>query len=123
MGGRGGGAVLTTMAPAAANPLAPAWDSGVLHRSALVLALQIVIQARGLIQVPFLTRALTADELGSLTLAMSMAGTASVLVLLGLHTGFFLNLVRLEAPWRRSAVASGFSLAVTPVGGTDLVPT
>ncbi len=111
------------MAPAAASPLAPASDSGVLHRSALVLALQIVIQARGLIQVPFLTRALTADELGSLTLAMSMAGTASVLALLGLHTGFFLNLVRLEAARSRAAVVSVFAFAIPLVGVTSLATT
>ena len=36
-----------------------------LQRSAFILALQIVIQARGLIQVPFLTRALTPAEVAT----------------------------------------------------------
>ena len=45
-------AVLTTRATAA--PLPAASGAGVLQRSAFILALQIVIQARGLIQVPFL---------------------------------------------------------------------
>jgi O-antigen/teichoic acid export membrane protein len=111
------------MERAAASPLAPASDSGVVHRSALVLALQIVIQARGLIQVPFLTRALTADELGSLTLAMSVAGTAGVLALLGLHTGFFLNLVRLEAARSRAAVVSVFAVGLPLVGVISMAST
>jgi O-antigen/teichoic acid export membrane protein len=124
MGTRGRGAVLTTtIERAAASPLAPASDSGVLHRSALVLALQIVIQARGLIQVPFLTRALTADELGSLTLAMSVAGSAGVLALLGLHTGFFLNLVQLEAARSRAAVVSVFAFGLPLVGAISVAST
>lgn len=88
-----------------------------------MLALQIVIQARGLIQVPFLTRAFTPDELGSLTLAMSGAGAAGVLALLGLHTGFFLNLVQLEAARSRAAVVSVFAFAIPLVGVTSLATT
>jgi O-antigen/teichoic acid export membrane protein len=92
--------------------LPAASEAGVLQRSAFILALQIVIQARGLIQVPFLTRALTPAEVGSLTMALSVAGTAGVVALFGLHTGFFLNVVRLEAARTRAALVSVIAVAV-----------
>jgi O-antigen/teichoic acid export membrane protein len=103
--------------------LSPASNAGLLQRSALVLALQIVIQARGLIQVPFLTRALTPEQVGTLTMALTVAGTAGVLSLLGLHTGFFLNLVRLEAARTRAAVVSVIAMAVPLIAVTSLATT
>jgi O-antigen/teichoic acid export membrane protein len=103
--------------------LPPASDASLLQRSALVLALQIVIQARGLVQVPFLTRALTPEQFGSLTMALTVAGTAGVLALLGLHTGFFLNLVRLEAARTRAAVVSVIAIAVPLIALTSLATT
>lgn len=81
-------------------------------RSAQVLALQIALQARALVQIPFLTRTLGVDDFGALTLAMWMAGIAGPLALAGLQTGFFLHLARLPRERTRGAVGTVLALAV-----------
>src|SRR5262245_30817481 len=95
---------------------APAAVPGVVRRGAQIVALQIVLQARALIQVPFLTHWLSIHEFGSLSLARAVAGTAGVLTTLGLQTGFYLNLVRLETGKTRAAAATVLGLAVPLVG-------
>jgi O-antigen/teichoic acid export membrane protein len=53
-------------------------------------------------------------------MALSVAGTAGVVALLGLHTGFFLNLVRLEAARTRAAAVSAIAMAVPLIALTSL---
>lgn len=86
--------------------------SRLLTHSAAILALQVLLQARALVQVPFLTHTLSPDVFGSLTLALSIAGSAGALSVLGLQTGLYLHLVRLEGPRRRGAIASVLGIAI-----------
>ena len=97
--------------------------TGILQRNAQVLLLYVVLQARALVQVPALTRALTVEEFGALTLALWIAGSAGTLSLLGLQTGLFLNLVRLEAARTRAALASVLAIAVPLAGIVGLAAT
>jgi len=56
-------------------------------------------------------------------MALSVAGTAGVVALFGLHTGFFLNVVRLEAARTRAALVSVIAMAVPLIVGASVATT
>ena len=81
------------------------------RRSLFTFALQVVLRLRGFIVVPVLTRVLTPGELGVISLGSALAAGLTPLLLLGMHTGLSLQLVRLEGARVRPALLSVFAFS------------
>lgn len=89
------------------------------RRSLFTFALQVVLRLRGFIVIPVLARVLTPSDLGVINLGSALAAGLTPLLLLGLHTGLSLQLVRLEGRAVRPALLSvlcfsaAYSVALT----------
>ncbi len=91
-------------------------------RGLFSFSLQVVLRLRGLLLIPVLTRALSPSELGVIGLGNALTSGLAPLLLLGMHTGLPLHLVRLQGRAVRPAVLSVLSFsAVFSVTVTTLL--
>ncbi len=74
--------------------------------------LQFVLRMRGLLLLPILTRALTPSELGVVSLGSTLTSGLTPLLLLGMHIGLSLHVVRLQGTAIRPAVLTVLSFSV-----------
>ena len=83
------------------------------------LLLQVVLRLRGLLIIPVLTRALPPSEFGVIGLGNALVSGLAPLLVLGMHSGLSLRVVRLQGPEIRPAIltvlsfSAIFSIAVT----------
>ena len=83
------------------------------------LLLQLILRLRGLLIIPVLTRALPPSELGVISLGNALVAGLAPLLVLGMHSGLSLRVVRLEGEEIRPAIltvlsfSAVFSVAVT----------